>query len=67
MPGWRSELFPCTQRQDTVAKLAHNPRLLDLIFEDDRLISNDVGNVISNDVGNVKTHLLRSGRRSRLS
>ena len=34
-------------------------QILDLIFEDNRLISNDVGS--------VKTQLLRSGRRSRLS
>ena len=34
-------------------------QILDLLAEDNRLISNDVGN--------VKTHLLRSGRRSRLS
>src|SRR5207237_10763007 len=35
------------------------PQLLDLLAEDNRLISNDVAN--------VKTHLLRLGRRSRLS
>ena len=34
MPGWCSELFPGTQRQNTVAKLAHNPRFLDLFVED---------------------------------
>jgi len=34
-------------------------KILDLFLED--------GWRISNDVGNVKTHLLRSGRRSRLS
>jgi hypothetical protein len=36
-----------------------NSQLLDLLAEDSRLISNDVGH--------VKTHVLRVGRRSRLS
>jgi len=41
---------------DTRRRLA---QILDLFGEASQLISNDVGN--------VKTHLLRSGRRSRLS
>jgi hypothetical protein len=53
---WR---LPETAPRSQTDKRAHKPRLLDLLVEDSQLISNDVGG--------VKTHLLRSGRRSRLS
>jgi len=52
-------IFPETDWTRTEADCAQNELFLDLLAEDSWLISNDVGN--------VKTHLVRSGRRSRLS
>ena len=54
LSGTSRDRAPANQSQRAQSQL-----LLDLFAEDDRLISNDVGN--------VKTHRLRSGRRSRLS